>query len=146
MRESSRSLPELVLIAGLFAMVGGGFLFGISVAQAGDWWLARQPLVGLGLNVFTLGSATTSIGAAVAIGRQSTSVARRIVLLAPTLAVLCLWLVVAFGLASSAPNGGFADVPTNLYSFPLLLLVFGIATLVASLPAVLPIARRRSHT
>jgi hypothetical protein len=58
---SLRSIGRTGLAAGLFALAGGIVAAGVAALAAGDWWLARQPWIGVGLTLLVVGLAMTAV-------------------------------------------------------------------------------------
>jgi hypothetical protein len=58
---SLRSIARGGLAIGLLALLGGAAATGGSALMAGDWWLARQPLIGIGLTMLVVGLALTAV-------------------------------------------------------------------------------------
>jgi hypothetical protein len=131
------------LVVGLVATIAGLVLVVGSAVAAGDWWLAREPWIGLGLTLTVLGLAGT--GAFFALLDLVEPVGwTRILALPPALLVGAFW---AFALVLGLPDtGGIGvrhnDVRTTLYSVPQLLVVVLVTTLLIGLPLVIP--RRRT--
>jgi hypothetical protein len=116
-----------VLVAGLLLAVG-------SAIAAGDWLLARQPWIGVGLTLLVVGLAATAVFALLLdvvepLGRW------RLLALPPVLLVASFW---AFVLVVGVPTSGGPDfdVGTILYSAPQMLVVLLIATILIALPLV----------
>jgi hypothetical protein len=121
--------------AGLILIVG-------SAVAAGDWWLAREPWIGVGLTLTVLGLGATAAFAALLDVVEPVGWVR-ILALPPALFVAAFWLfMIVIGLPSTGGRGvPENDVRTALYSLPLLLVVVLVATLLIGLPLVIP--RRR---
>jgi hypothetical protein len=131
-----RQLSRVGLWVSLGLLGGGLTTVAASAAVAGDWWLAQQPLIGLGLNLLVLGLATTAVLSVVRVvieplGRW------RLISVVPAVLTWLFWL---FVLAIGYPTTGRcdpcprADVQTLLYSFPALMLLAVVVTLLIPLP------------
>lgn len=136
-----RVLARVTLGLGLLLLAIGVVLTGGSAIVAGDWWLARQPWIGVGLTSLVVGLAVIGIVGLLLnviepIGRV------RILAIPPALLVLMVWLVTYFipisGACCSQPE---RDIATGLYSMPQALALLIVGTLAILLP--LAIARRR---
>jgi hypothetical protein len=131
------AVAAIVLAAGLLLVVG-------SAVAAGDWWLAGQPWIGIGLAMLVFGLAGTA-----AVGLLLVVVEPlgwwRLVALPPALLVGGFW---AFVLIVGLPTTGGTDfdVPTILYSVPSALLVLLIATLAIALAPVVGSRARTPRT
>ena len=131
-----RSIGRGGLAIGLLALLAGSILAGGSALIAGDWWLAQQPWIGVGLTLLVVGLAMTAVFAFVLdavepVGRL------RLLALPPALIVgFCWWIWLVIGL----PRTGFGrperDIRTIIYSAPEMLLVVLTATLLIALPLV----------
>ena len=137
---SLRSIGRGGLVIGLLALLAGLVLIGASALAAGDWWLAREPWIGLGLTSLVVGLALTAAFALLLdviepIGRL------RLLAIPPAIVVALFW---AFGLVVGAPTTGPGgperDIGTILYSSPEMLVI----VLVTTLLIVLPLALARS--
>ena len=134
------------LALGLLTLVLGGIAAVGSAILAGDWWLARQPWIGIGLALLVAGLAITAacavlLDAIEPIGRL------RLLALPPALVVggfWAFWLVV--GLPTTGPGGPDRDVATILYSLPEMLLIVLIATLLLTVPLVIAAMHRPVQT
>ncbi|TAL10108.1 MAG: hypothetical protein EPO00_04980 [Chloroflexota bacterium] len=136
-----RLLARVTLGLGLLLLAVGVVLTGGSAVVAGDWWLARQPWIGIGLTSLIWGLAVIGLVGLLLnviepIGRV------RILAIPPALLVVVVWLV-----AYMAPLSGACceqperDMATLLYSQPQALALLIVGTLAILLP--LAIARRR---
>ena len=130
-----RSIGRGGLVVGLAALAAGLVLVGGSAIAAGDWWLAPQPWIGLGLTLLVVGLALTAVFALLLdvvepIGRL------RWLAVPPAVFVGLFW---AFVLIFGAPTTGGTerDIGTMLYSAPEMLVVVLGATLLIALPLVL---------
>jgi hypothetical protein len=140
---SLRSIGRTGLAAGLFALAGGIIGVGVAAIVAGDWWLARQPWIGVGLTLLVVGLAMTAVFALLLdavepVGRL------RLLAVPPALVVGSFWaFMLVVGLPTTGPPGGpERDVGTMLYSLPEALLILLVATLLIGLPLVIARSRR----
>ena len=137
---SLRAVGYAGLALGLLALIGGVGAAGGSALMAGDWWLARQPWIGIGLTLLVVGLGMTAIFALLLdaiepVGRV------RLLALPPALIVGLMWAFWVFvGLPTTAPGGPERDIRAMLYSLPEMLIAALVATLLIALPLVL--ARR----
>lgn len=121
------ALAAVVLATGLLLVVG-------SAVATGDWWLAGQPWIGIGMSLLVFGLAGTA-----ALGLLLVVVEPlgwwRVAALPPALLVGGFW---AFVLIVGLPTTGGTDfdVPTILYSLPSALMVLLVATLAIALVPV----------
>jgi hypothetical protein len=142
---SVRSIARVGLAVGLLALIGGGLATGGSALLAGDWWVARQPLIGIGLTLLVIGLALTAVFALLLdaiepLGRL------RLLALPPALIVGLMW---AFWVVVGMPTTGGGperDIRTMLYSLPEMLLIALGATLLIALPLVVASLRRPAPT
>jgi hypothetical protein len=136
-----QTLGRRGLAGGLLATTVGLLLAVGSAVAAGDWWLARQPWIGVGLTLSVVGLAATAAFAALLDIVEPVGWAR-LLAVPPALFVAAFW---AFTLLVGFPTTGFGgparDVGTILYSLPQLF----VAVLVATLLIGLPLAIRRGH-
>jgi hypothetical protein len=120
-------------ISAVAGAVGLVFVVGSAIA-AGDWNLAPQPWIGIGLTLLVPGLAGTACFALLLdvvepIGWW------RLLAVPPALLVGCFW---AFVLIVGLPTTGGTDfdVATILYTLPMALAVLVVATIALALPAV----------
>lgn len=131
------------LALGLATLGMGGLMVIGAALIAGDWWLARQPWIGLGLNLLIVGLAVTAIFAALRVVVEPIGWLR-LLAVPPALFVVVMWwflLAVGYPTTGRVPPGSRPEVTTLLYSVPALILIALIATLLLVLP--LAIARLR---
>lgn len=132
--RSLRSIGRVGLVAGLLALLGGIICVGAAAIVAGDWWLARQPLIGIGLTLLVVGLAMTAVftlllDAFAPVGWL------RLLAVPPALVVGSFWaFMLVVGMPTTGPGGPERDVGTMLYSFPEMLLILVVATLFLGLP------------
>lgn len=142
---SVRSVGRIGLAAGLLALVGGIVGVGAASVAAGDWWLARQPWIDIGLTLLVVGLATTALFALLLDVVEPVGWLR-LLAEAPALVVGSFWaFMVVVGLPTTGPppGGPERDVRTVLYSLPEALLILLVATLLIGLPLLLARVRRR---
>ena len=122
------------LVIGGAAIVLGLVLVAGSAIDAGDWLLARQPWIGVGLTLLVLGHAVTSVLALLLVIVEPLGW-RRLIAVPPALFVGAFW---GFTLAVGVPTTGGPefDVGTALYSMPPLLAMLVVATGLIALPLV----------
>ncbi len=136
-----RVLARVLLGLGLLlAGVGIALTAGAAIV-AGDWFLAREPWIGIGLTLLVIGLAI--IGA---IGLMFDLIepigrVRLLAIPAAALAVVAWILSYLAGLSGACCDQPDRDIRTLLYSQPQLLVLLIVATLAILLP--LAIARRR---
>ena len=139
---SLRSVGRIGLAAGLLALVGGTLGVGMAAVAAGDWWLARQPWIGLGLTLIVVGMAVTAVFALLLDAVEPVGWLR-ILAVPPALVVGSFWaFMLLVGLPTTGPGGPERDVATMLYSLPEMLVVLLVATLLIGLPLVVARTRR----
>jgi hypothetical protein len=132
------------LAGGLLATTAGLLLAVGSAVAAGDWWLARQPWIGVGLTLTVVGLAATGVFAAL-LDLVEPLGWTRVLAVPPALFVAGFWAyMVVFGLGSTGGRGvPENDVRTALYSLPPLLVIVVVATLLIGLPLAIRGVRRR---
>lgn len=117
--------------------IAGGLGLALAVGSAlaaGDWLLARQPWIGIGMFLIVLGLAGGACFALVLdivepIGWW------RLLAVPPALLVGGFWaFVLVFGLPTT--GGPDSDVATILYTLPMLMAILVVATAALALPAV----------
>lgn len=140
-----RTVERAGLALGLVALALGLAFAAGSAIVAGDWWLARQPWIGIGLNLIVAGLVATGTFALVLdavepVGRL------RLLAVPPALLVGGMWaFYLIFGLPTSGHGGPDRDIRAIIYSVPSTLVLFIVLTLLLALPLL--IARiRASHS
>jgi hypothetical protein len=119
-------------ISAMAGAIGLAFVVGSAIA-AGDWDLAPQPWIGIGLTLLVPGLAATAgfallLDVVLPLGRW------RVVALPPALLVGGFWVsVLIFGLPTT--GGTDFDVATILYTLPMAMAALVIATIALALPA-----------
>lgn len=140
--ERLRVIGRAGLAAGLGALFLGGFLTSGAALLAGDWWMARQPWIGIGLALLVAGLAMTAAFALLLDAIEPIGWVR-LLAVPPALIVGGLWAFwLAVGLPTTGPGGPERDVATMLYSLPEMLLIALIATLLLTLPLVIAAIHR----
>lgn len=139
---SLRLIGRTGLAAGILALVGGIIGVGVAAIVAGDWWLARQPWIGVGLTLLVVGLAMTAVFALLLDAVEPVGWLR-LLAVPPALVVGSFWaFMLVVGLPTTGPGGPEHDVGTMLYSGPEMLLILLGATLLISLPLVVARIRR----
>jgi uncharacterized protein (DUF486 family) len=131
-----RSIARIGLGAGLIALLVGAIAVGGSALAAGDWWLARQPWIGIGLTLIVVGLAVTAVFAIVLVAIEPLGWLR-LLAVPPTLFVALswgFWLLV--GLPTTGRGSPERDIGTMLYSLPQMLVLAIVATLLIASPLV----------
>jgi hypothetical protein len=143
--ELVRWIGRMGLAIGLVMLAVGGLMVAAAAVMAGDWWLARQPWIGLGLDLLVLGLALTA-----AFGVLSAVVEPigwlRLLAAPPALFVgLLWWAALVFGLPTTARGGSVHDIGTILYTLPYVIAIAVVATLLILLPLLIArlLGRRR---
>lgn len=137
-----RSIGRLGLGVGLVAVVGGMVAVGVAAVVAGDWWLARQPMVGVGLTLLVVGLAVTAIFALLLDAIEPIGWLR-LLAVPPGLVVGAFWaFMIVVGLPTTGPGGPERDPRTMLYSLPGSLVILLVATLLIGLPLLISWVRR----
>ena len=132
-----RSIPWIGLGAGLIALLVGAIAVGGSAMAAGDWWLARQPWIGVGLTLIVVGLAVTAVFAVVLVAVEPLGWLR-LLAVPPALLVGLLWgFWILVGLPSTGRGpGAERDIATMLYSLPEMLVLAIVATLLIASPPI----------
>jgi hypothetical protein len=129
------------LAGGLLSTAVGLLLAVGSAVAAGDWWLARQPWIGVGLTLTVVGLAATAAFAALLDIIEPLGWAR-LLAVPPALFIAVFWaFILVVGLPTTGFGGPARDVGTVLYSLPQLLVVVVVATLLIGLPLAIRRAR-----
>jgi len=133
---ASRSIGRIGLGAGLIALLAGAIAVGGSALVAGDWWLARQPWIGIGLTLIVVGLALTAVFAMVLVAIEPLGWLR-LLAVPPALLVALLWgFWLLVGLPTTGRGGPERDIGTMLYSLPEMLVLAIVATLLIASPLV----------
>ncbi len=139
-----RSIGRTGLASGLLALVVGIASVGGSAAIAGDWWLARQPWIGIGLGLLVAGLAITAVSALLLDAVEPVGWLR-LLAVPPAVIVAAFWgfmLFVGLPMTGRPASGPDHDVATTLYSVPEMLVILLAATLLLALPLVVSSLRR----
>jgi hypothetical protein len=131
---TGRLIGRVGLGAGLIALLVGAIAVVGSALAAGDWWLARQPWIGIGLTLIVVGLALTAVFAVVLVAIEPLGWLR-LLAVPPALFVALLWGFVLF-VGFPTTGGPDRDIATILYSLPELLLVTVVATLLIASPLI----------
>ncbi len=124
-------------------MAGGIITAAVAAMVAGDWWLAREPWIGLGLSLLVVGLAMTA-GSALLLDAVEPLGWLRILAVPPALLVGAFWAFMLFvGVPTTGPHDGpERDVRTMLYSLPEVLMILLATTLLIALPLAIERMRR----
>lgn len=147
--ERVRRIGRLGLGLSLMTLGVGGVLVTGAAVIAGDWWLAPQPWIGLGLNLLIVGLAATAIFALLRVVVEPVGWLR-LLAAPPALFVGAMWwffLAVGFPTTARVSPGSRIAIATLLYTVPALILLALLATSLIALPLVVArFARPRSAT
>lgn len=122
------------LAVGILALLAGALLAGGSALIAGDWWLAREPWIGIGLTLLVVGLATTAVFALVLDAVEPVGLLR-LLAVPPALVVGFFWATwLVIGLPTTGLGGPERDIRTIIYSVPETLVLVLTATLLMGLP------------
>lgn len=125
------------LALGLSALALGLAFAGGSALIAGDWWLAREPWIGIGLNLIVVGLAATGVFALILDAVEPIGWLR-LLAVPPALSVAAMWVFyLTFGLATTGFGGPEHDIRTIIYSVPTTLVLFIALTLLTALPLLI---------
>ena len=138
MMRGLRSIARGGLAIGLLALLVGAIATGGSALIAGDWWLARQPWIGIGLSLLVAGLALTGAFALLLDAIEPIGWLR-LLAVPPALVVGAMWAFwVLVGMPTTGPGGGpERDIGTMLYSLPEMLVLALVTTLLIALPLVI---------
>lgn len=139
-----RSMGRIGLGLVLVALLVGGIAVGGSALVAGDWWLARQPWIGIGLTLIVVGLALTGISAVVLVAIAPLGWLR-LLAVPPALFLALLWGFVLF-VGFPTTGGPDRDIATILYSLPELLVITVVATLLIASPLAVARIHRPAPT
>ena len=137
-----RVLGRIILGLGLLLAGAGILLTAGSALLVGDWFLAREPWIGIGLTLLVVGLATIGVvGVVLAVIEPIGRV--RLLAIPAALLTLATWFgAYTAGISGACCEQPDRDIRTLLYSMPQALVLLVVATLAILLP--LAIARRRS--
>ncbi len=133
------------LVLGLATLGVGVLLVAGSALIAGDWWLARQPWIGLGLKLVIVGLVATAIFAVVRVVVEPIGWLRLLAVPPAAVAALGWFYLFAVGPLVLTRVGAPRPEPDPiaiLYTLPELLVIAILVTLLIPLPLL--IARIRS--
>lgn len=135
------------LLISLAALTTGLLMVVGAAALAGGWYQARQPLIGLGLDLLTGGLAATALFGALRVVVEPVGWLRLLAL--PALLVVGLlwavWLVVGLPTTARCSPCPIPSVGTILYSVPEMIPLVLLATLLIPIPiAISWLGNRRS--
>jgi hypothetical protein len=141
-----RSIGRVGLVCGLAALAVGVLLAGGSALLAGDWWLAPEPWIGVGLTLLVIGLAATAVFALLLDAVEPLGWLR-LLAVPPALFIAFMWSIwLVFGVATTGPGTGpERDIRTILCSLPEMLFAVLIGTLLIALPLA-AVRLRRSRT
>jgi hypothetical protein len=130
----ARRIVRLVVLVGIGGVLLGLVLAGASALVAGDWYLAREPWIGLGIASITWCLALTDIGMVLLVVAEPVGWWR--LLAVPPAAYLAFFW--AFYLLVGSPTTGLGgpehDVGTIFYSSPPTMVGFMVGTVLLGLP------------
>lgn len=130
----ARRISWVGLAAGLLALAAGLALSIGSAIAAGDWWLAPQPWIGLGMGLLTLGLAATAVFA-IALDVLEPIGLWRLIAVPPAFLVGAFWAYMTLlGVPTTGSGGPAREVATLLYSLPEWLVGLVVLTLLLVLP------------
>lgn len=133
------------LVAGLAALGAGLALVVGSAIAAGDWWLARQPWIGLGLGLLVPGLAATAVFAIMLDVVEPLGL-WRLIAVPPAFLVGAFWAYMTLlGVPTTGHGGPAREVATILYSLPEWLISLVVLTLVLVLPLIIVRPWRRAR-
>ncbi len=142
----ARRLLRVALAVGIVGVILGLVLVGASALAAGDWYLARQPWIGLGIALITWCLALTDIAAVLLVVVEPLGW-WRLLAVPPAVYLAFYWgLYLLVGAPTSAPRtGGEHDVGTVFYSSPPTMVLFMVLTVLLGLPFAARALTRRSR-
>lgn len=135
--EHVRWIGRAGLGIGLATLAVGALMVAAAAVIAGDWWLARQPWIGLGLDLLVLGLALTAAFGALSVVVEPIGWLRLLALPPALFVGLLWWAVLVFGLPTTGRGGAAHDVATILYTLPYLIVIASAATLLIPLPLLI---------
>ena len=112
---------------------------------AGSWWQARQPWIGLCLDLLVLGLALTAVFGFLSVVVEPIGWLRLLAVPPALLVGLLWWAALVFGLPTTGRGGTVHDVATILYTLPEVIVIASAATLLILLPLLIArlLGRRR---
>jgi hypothetical protein len=130
----ARRVGWVGLAVGLAALGAGLVLTIGSAIAAGDWWVAAQPWIGLGLGLLVPGLAVTAVFAIMLDAAEPLGW-WRVLAVPPAFLVGAFWAsVTVLGVPTGGPGGPAHDVAALLYSLPEWLIGLVVLTLLLLLP------------
>jgi hypothetical protein len=127
---------------GVVLLLGGLALVEGSALAAGDWWLAREPWIGAGLDLTVIGLALVPVFALILVLAEPLGW-WRLVSFPPAFVVGFLWFLwLAIGVPTTGHGGPETDIAAILYSVPELLVTVVVGTVLMTLPLAVLLARR----
>lgn len=138
-----RATGRIGLAVGLGILAVGLAFAGGSALVAGDWWLAREPWIGIGLNLIVAGLALTALFALFRVVVEPIGW-WRLLAIPPALLVAGVWLLyLVVGLPTTGLGGAEHDIRTILYTLPVSMALLIVLTLLVGLPLMIARARGR---
>lgn len=143
--ERVRWIGRVGLGVSLMTLTIGCLMIATAAVIAGDWWLARQPWIGLGLDLLVLGLALTAVFGLMAVIVERVGWLRLLAVPPALLVGLLWWGAWDFGLPTTGRGGSVHDVGTILYTLPLAIVIVLAVTLSILSPLLIAylLGRRR---
>lgn len=143
--ERIRWIGRVGLGVSLVALAVGSLMVAAAAIIAGDWWLARQPWIGLGLDLLVLGLALTAVFGLMVVMVERVGWLRLLAVPPALLVGLLWWGVWVFGLPTTGRGGSVHDVATILYTLPYAIVIALVVTLSVLSPLLIAylLGRRR---
>lgn len=136
MVKTARRTGWIGLGAGVALLVVGLVITGGSAIAAGDWWLAREPWIGYGLNLSLIGLAVTGVCVLWLDIVEPLGWLRLLAVLPALAAALCWSVLLVFGIPTGF-GGPAHDPATIVYSVgPEFLVLIVVVTMLLALPLV----------
>lgn len=141
---SPRRFLWLALAVGAGGVLAGVALAGASALAAGDWYLARQPWIGLGIALITWCLALTDVALVLLVSVEPVGW-WRVLAIPPAAYLAFFWaLYLLLGAPTTAPHSAAEhDVGTIFYSNPPTMITFMVVTALLALPLAPRALRRR---
>lgn len=135
--RAMRKVGRAGFALGFGALALGLVFAGGSALVAGDWWLAREPWIGIGLNLIVAGLVATGVFALMLDVVEPIGWLR-LVAAPPALLVAAMWaLYLIIGLPTTGFGGAEHDIRTIIYSVPATMVLFIVLTLLVALPLLI---------
>jgi hypothetical protein len=143
--ERVRWIGRVGLGISLLTLAVGVLMVVAAAVIAGDWWLARQPWIGLGLDLLVLGLALTAVFGLMAVIAERVGWLRLLAVPPAMLVGLLWWGAWVFGLPTTGRGGSVHDVGTILYTLPFAIVIVLAVTLSILSPLLIAylLGRRR---